>query len=87
MEKQNSLFDYLLEKLPRSPEEVELRNVIDYVWTDGEQILWVVKAMQIFWQIFSKVLTVRCLWPNGTILKKIRKITIRMSLPAGGMSI
>lgn len=35
----NSLFEFLLERLPRSPEEVERRKVIDYVWTDGSRIL------------------------------------------------
>lgn len=35
----NSLFEFLLERLPRSPEEVERRKVIDYVWTDGNRIL------------------------------------------------
>ncbi len=34
-----SLFDVFLEKLPKSPEELERRNVIEQVWTDGEQIL------------------------------------------------
>lgn len=35
----NSLSEFLLERLPRSPEEVEQRKVVDYVWTDGSRIL------------------------------------------------
>ena len=35
----NSLFKFLLERLPRSPEEVEQRKVVDYVWTDGSRLL------------------------------------------------
>ena len=30
-----SLFDILLEKLPKSTEELERRNVDEQVWTDG----------------------------------------------------